>query len=273
MIYIVDSDPTFRETLREEVSGAGYGTSVYETGADGFGAIEGTVPDMVVLGLDLADQSGLDILATIRSDADERVAKVPVIVISTTGALGEISEAIKLHISDYIVRQTYRSGDLPAKVRKHLANTGGISASPAVAQSAGGAAPALPGHEMSILIVEDDKFLRDLAVQKLEKEGIKTFAAMDGEQGIAIATKEIPDVILLDILLPGIDGFEVLTRVKQDPALVRTTVIMLSNFGQREDIDRAKKLGAEQFLIKASYTLDEIIQEVKKVISKKQNPV
>lgn len=265
MIFVVDADQAFRETLREELSAAGYGVSVFESGTEAFSAIEASVPEMVVLAIELPDQSGLDILATIRSDADERVAKLPTVVISASGALGEISEAIKLRISDYIVRQTYRPGDLPAKVRKHLANTGGIPAGPSTA-----IAPAI--HEMSILIVEDDKFLRDLAVQKLEKEGIKTFAAMDGEQGIAIATKEIPDVVLLDILLPGIDGFEVLTRIKQDPALVKTTVIMLSNFGQREDIDRAKKLGAEQFLIKASYTLDEIIQEVKKVISRKQHP-
>jgi CheY-like chemotaxis protein len=72
--------------------------------------------------------------------------------------------------------------------------------------------------------------------------------------------------VLLDILLPGIDGFEVLTRMKQNPQLDKIVVIMLSNFGQKEDIERAQKLGAQKFLIKANYTLDEIVKEVEDTI-------
>ncbi len=118
-----------------------------------------------------------------------------------------------------------------------------------------------------LLIIEDDKFLRELAVQKLIKDGLDVSAAMDGEQGVLIAEKTIPDIILLDILLPGIDGFEVLKRVRANPALAGTRMIMLSNFGQTEDVEKAKAAGADRFLIKANYTLDEIIAIVREVLA------
>jgi CheY-like chemotaxis protein len=107
-----------------------------------------------------------------------------------------------------------------------------------------------------ILLIEDDQFLQALAVQKFTKEGFQTLSAMDGERGIMLAEKEIPDVILLDILLPGIDGFAVLTRMQANPALQSVHVFMLSNYSQPEDVAKAQALGAERFLIKADYTLD-----------------
>lgn len=268
-VLIVDADTDFREKIREELYGAGFDVTIVEGGIEAIDAVRTAPPQILIVAIELPDMTGLDVLRTLRGDEDSRVSGVSAIVVSNTGAIEEISEAIKMHISDYLVRQTYHSGDIIAKVRKHM-QSGTDMPSPAQGYTS---QASVPVHEMSLMIVEDDKFLRDLAVQKLEKEGIKTFAAMDGEQGIAIATKEIPDVVLLDILLPGIDGFEVLTQIKANPQLVNTTVIMLSNFGQREDIDRAKRLGAEQFLIKASFTLDEIIEEVKKVISRKQQSV
>ncbi|OGZ07526.1 MAG: hypothetical protein A3D65_06070 [Candidatus Lloydbacteria bacterium RIFCSPHIGHO2_02_FULL_50_13] len=118
-----------------------------------------------------------------------------------------------------------------------------------------------------LLIVEDDKFLRELAVQKLFKEGLDVSSAMDGEQGVLLAEKVIPDVILLDILLPGIDGFEVLKRIRANPAFNETRVIMLSNFGQNEDLEKAKAGGADKFLVKANFTLDEIVAVVREILA------
>jgi len=118
-----------------------------------------------------------------------------------------------------------------------------------------------------VLIIEDDQFLRDLATQKLRKEQLDVDSAMDGEQGIAIAEAKIPDVILLDILLPGIDGYEVLKHVRANPVFQKTSIAMLSNFGQREDIEKALKAGADQFFVKANYTLDEIVEGVKKMLA------
>ena len=115
----------------------------------------------------------------------------------------------------------------------------------------------------TILIIEDDKFLRELIVRKLIKEGYDISQAIDGEEGIKKVKEEKPDLVLLDLILPGIDGFEVLSRVKEDPTLALTPVIILSNLGQKEDVERGLKLGAVDYLIKAHFTPGEIIDKVK----------
>ncbi len=114
-----------------------------------------------------------------------------------------------------------------------------------------------------ILIVEDDKFLRELITRKLTQENFTISEAVDGEEGLKKIKEEKPDLVLLDLILPGIDGFEVLAKVKDDPALAPIPVIILSNLGQREDVEKGLKLGAVDYLVKAHFTPNEIIEKVK----------
>ena len=114
-----------------------------------------------------------------------------------------------------------------------------------------------------ILIVEDDKFLRELITQKLIREDFEVSEAVDGEEGIRKIKEEKPDLILLDLILPGIDGFEVLSQMKKESTLVSTPVIILSNLGQKDDVERGLKMGAVDYLIKAHFTPGEIIDKIK----------
>jgi DNA-binding response OmpR family regulator len=115
----------------------------------------------------------------------------------------------------------------------------------------------------NILIIEDDRFLRELIARKLIKEDFNISEAIDGEEGIKKIKEEKPDLVLLDLILPGIDGFEVLSKMKEDPSIIRIPVIILSNLGQREDVERGLKLGAVDYLIKAHFTPGEIIEKIK----------
>ncbi|MGE4555155.1 MAG: response regulator transcription factor [Candidatus Paceibacterota bacterium] len=118
-----------------------------------------------------------------------------------------------------------------------------------------------------ILIVEDDKFLRELLLSRLSKE--KEFSivvAQDGEEGFRKAKEEKPDLVLLDLILPGMDGFEVLKKIKEDPITADTKVIVLSNLGQNEDLERAMNLGAKDYLVKAHFTLEEIINKIRQYL-------
>ena len=114
-----------------------------------------------------------------------------------------------------------------------------------------------------ILIVEDDKFLRELISHKLIKEGYDIIEAADGEEGIKKAMEEKPDLVLLDLILPGIDGFEVLYRMKASPETSSIPVIILSNLGQKDDVEKGMRLGASDYLIKAHFTPGEIIGKIK----------
>jgi DNA-binding response OmpR family regulator len=117
-----------------------------------------------------------------------------------------------------------------------------------------------------ILIVEDDRFLRELIARKLKNEGYEVLEAVDGEEGLKKIKEEKPDLILLDLILPGIDGFEVLAKAKEDPNIAQIPVIILSNLGQREEIERGLKLGAIDYLIKAHFTPGEIIEKIKNIL-------
>lgn len=117
-----------------------------------------------------------------------------------------------------------------------------------------------------ILIVEDDNFLRELIRRKLLKEGFEVSEALDGEDGLKKIKKEKPDLVLLDIILPMLDGFEVLARLKGDAEVKDIPVVILSNLGQKDEVERGLKLGAVDYLVKANFTPSEIIAKLKKLL-------
>lgn len=119
-----------------------------------------------------------------------------------------------------------------------------------------------------ILVVEDDKFLRELLVRKLKTEGFEISVAVNGEEGIKKIQEQLPQLVLLDLVLPGIDGFEILKQIKSDPKTNKIAVIILSNLGQQEEVERGVRLGADDYLIKAHFTPDEIVKKSKRMLEK-----
>lgn len=117
-----------------------------------------------------------------------------------------------------------------------------------------------------ILLIEDDKFISNMIVEKLKKAGLVVNLAEDAESGLAKIQKEKPDLILLDIILPGMDGYEFLEKLKADKELSSISVLILSNLGQKDEIERGLKLGAKDFWIKAYHDLDEIVQKTKQLL-------
>jgi two-component system, OmpR family, response regulator len=115
----------------------------------------------------------------------------------------------------------------------------------------------------SILVVEDDKFLRELLTKRLADEKFEVHAAIDGEESFKILNSSKVDLILLDIILPGVNGFEILKRLKEDPTIASIPVMMLTNLGQQSDMERGKDLGAEDYMVKADFTPREIIERIK----------
>ncbi len=119
-----------------------------------------------------------------------------------------------------------------------------------------------------VLIVEDDEFLRSLTAKRLEKENYAIEVAVDGENAISLLDTLKPSIILLDLLLPGKDGFEVLKKIRSTEAVKNVPVVIFSNLGQKEDIEKAKALGVEDFLIKANFTLDDVVGKINKLVNK-----
>ena len=116
-----------------------------------------------------------------------------------------------------------------------------------------------------ILLVEDDGFLASIYAQKLEVEGFDVSLATNGEDGLRLAMKDHPALILLDLIMPKLDGFQVLERLKGDAETKAIPVLVLSNLGQKEDVDRCMALGAAGYLIKAHTLPHETIVKVKEL--------
>lgn len=117
-----------------------------------------------------------------------------------------------------------------------------------------------------VLLVEDDVFLSGIYQKKFEMEGYKISTADNGEKGLADAKKKKPDIILLDILLPKMDGFSVLKELKADASVRDIPVILLTNLGQKDDVAKGLEAGAVDYLIKAHFKPSEIVEKVKQVL-------
>lgn len=119
-----------------------------------------------------------------------------------------------------------------------------------------------------ILIVEDEELIAELLEKKLKKEGYEILVAKDGEEGLILIKKEKPDLILLDIVMPKMGGFEVMEEMQKDEELKKIPVIIISNSGQPVELERAQKLGARDWLIKTEFDPKEVIEKVVKQIGK-----
>lgn len=117
-----------------------------------------------------------------------------------------------------------------------------------------------------VLFIEDEPTLQKTVGHILEQEGYEVINATDGEMGLAKAKDVIPDVILLDLILPKMDGFEVLAGLKKDPATKEVPVLVLTNLESAKDVERALALGATNYLVKANYELEEVVEKVKESI-------
>lgn len=120
-----------------------------------------------------------------------------------------------------------------------------------------------------VLIIEDDRFLRELIAQKLEREKFQVMQAADGEDGLRKLSEQRPNIVLLDLILPGLSGFDVLKKIKEGSENTSLPVVILSNLGQREDVEKGLSLGASDFLIKAHFTPQEIIVKIQAILSGK----
>lgn len=119
-----------------------------------------------------------------------------------------------------------------------------------------------------ILIIEDDEFLLRMYTAKLTLEGYRVISAVDGDKGIRSAIKHNPDLILLDLILPKKDGFEVLKELKAKSETKNIPVLVLTNLGQKQDIDRCFALGVTDYLIKAHFIPSEVVVKINRILEK-----
>jgi len=121
--------------------------------------------------------------------------------------------------------------------------------------------------QKSILFIEDESALQKTFGDILTQEGYSMVSALDGELGLKLAKEKKPDLILLDLILPKIHGFDVLKKLKEEDETKEIPVIVLTNLERLEDVSKALELGAATYLVKADYGLEEILEKIKKTVA------
>ncbi len=117
-----------------------------------------------------------------------------------------------------------------------------------------------------ILIVEDDISLRDVYSSRLQAEGYQLVLAANGEEALSVAVRERPDLVLLDVMMPKISGFDVLDIIRTTPEIAHTKVIMMTALSAAADRERGEKLGVDKYLVKSQVTLEEVVTTIKGVL-------
>ncbi|MFA5954340.1 MAG: response regulator [Patescibacteria group bacterium] len=128
--------------------------------------------------------------------------------------------------------------------------------------------PTKTGSGKKILIIEDEAFLAEMYDTKFRDLGYTVILGHDGMQGVQLMKKERPDLVLLDIIMPGVDGYEVLKMVRKDPETKDLLIVVLSNLGQEEEITKGLQLGADDYLVKSDLTPSQLVEKIESVMQR-----
>lgn len=277
-IVIAEDDAVLNEALAIKLKKDGYIVDKAEDGIVALEKIRANKPDCILLDILMPRKGGIQVLEEIH--ADPALNDIPVIIISNSGQPVEVRRAQELGARGFLIKAVFNPNDVLEKVKsvlsgkkeelpkelggfaQNISSTGAVE-KPAVDQPA--TAPA-SSTKTFVLVIEDDKFLRELLVRKLASEGFDVQNAIDAQAAFTILAERKPSIILLDLILPGVSGFEILEKIKADPKIADVPVVILSNLGQKEDLDKAIALGAKDFMVKANFTLDEIVTKVRSIV-------
>ncbi len=260
-IAIIEDEEILRHVLAKKFEQEGFTVLQAADGLAGLELIQSQKLDVILLDIVMPKMNGFDVLKQLPVDPKAP----PVLVIANSGQPVEIDRAMNLGARTYLVKAQNTPAQIVEKVKSvlHIAPTSTpeapSKATPRDLRDANGA---------RILLIEDDQFLRELMTTKLKREGFDVLIAVDGREGASMIQTERPQLVLLDIILPGLDGFSVLqqTRTSSDPKVATIPIVLLSNLGQDSDVQKGRQLGATDYLIKANLTIDEIIKKIRRYL-------
>lgn len=255
ILIVLEEDLFLGNVINEKIKKEGFETLFINNARIALSQMENFKPDLVILDISLKTISPFKVLE--EKNARQDLRQIPVITISPSGDVDEIRRVLDLGVRDYIVKSQFSADELASKVKIQLLKTGKKDGK-----------NVLEGRK--IMWVEDDQFLSNLIARKLSQQKSQLLFSRTGEEALKVLEQDQPDVILLDLLLPGISGFDVLKAVKSNNKLKNIPVIILSNFTQNNEIEKTRAMGADRFLTKATVVLDDIVKEIQNVLFEKQ---
>lgn len=254
LIILVEDEEILSKLLIQKLEKAGYEVKSAVDGESGLALIMENKPDLVLLDMVLPKLNGFGIMEKL---VEQKILPdLPVIIISNSGQPVEIERANKMGIRDYLIKVNFNPDEVLMKVNNIFSSSGQQPASVGVFGSESN------NEVRNILIVEDDMFMAGLLEKKFKQGKFKIMRASSAGQARETLSSNQVDLILLDVVLPGTDGFTFLRELKASEKFRNIPVMITSNLGQQDEIERGISDGAADYIIKAHSTPSEIVGKV-----------
>ncbi|MEA3449892.1 MAG: response regulator [Patescibacteria group bacterium] len=269
-ILIIEDEEVLVQVISAKLNKVGYSVEIAVNGEEGLKKINDYQPDLILLDIVMPKVNGYEVLEQMQKEG----IKIPVIIISNSGQAVEIEKAETLGAVDFLVKANFSPEEVLTKVKNYLTQALNAGQLESKTEKKSEIKPEINKEVqqlgVKIFLVEDDSFLSDICGKKLINEGYSVYTAVDGKEAVNGIAQAKPDLVLLDIILPSMDGFQVLSaiRLNQDEKVSNVPIIMLSNLGQEEDVKKAMDAGANDYLIKAHFTTEDIINKIKEILAK-----
>lgn len=258
-VMIIVGDAAFGDQLSAALKNDGYeNVFLVRNGTEGLKSLYDILPHLVLLDVSLQGIDGYQLLA--KKQAENLLAKIPVFLLSTQGVPINMRDVPSGSVTEYIMALHADPAEIVTKVDRHFGHEAAGSSGGEAALAAGN------GAKRKLLWIEDDKLIGTILSKKFVTSGFDLFHAKNGEEAMEALKTSIPDVIAVDLILPGMSGFDILQTMNQDERLKKIPKMVLSNLSKPADIEKARSLGAQKFLVKAATSLDQIVSEVRAMI-------
>jgi CheY-like chemotaxis protein len=270
-IIVVEDDPMLGEIYEKKFSEAGFEMKLVTSGKAVQAEVENYQPEMVLLDIVLPDMDGYEILEALSKKTTTR--SVPVYVFSNLSAKEDVERATSLGAKGFITKSSFTPSQLVEEVKKILGSQGaGVEDAPAPAATptASGAEKAISNQQESngskILIIEDEDVFIEMFGDKLKQEGFEVVSAKNGKWGLKEAEEGGFSCILLDMMMPAMNGYEAVKELRSSEKTKDTPIIILSNSALDSEVQQALALGANEYYIKTQVTPGEVVDRVKELI-------
>lgn len=268
-ILIIEDEEHLSEMYKMKFEQEGYSAITANDGLAGVEAAKKAKPDLILVDLVMPKMDGYQVLKEIRADKD--IKDIKVYILSNLSQDKEITNGFQRGADGYLIKANLTPAQLARKVNEIFAGEKVGLKKPKVSLPKENEQKTenkveFSGPRPRILVIDDEEAITGMYKLRLEQTGYEVEVAGNGAWGLKLACQGGFDLIVMDMVMPAMDGYEMLKKIKLCDKCKNTPIIVLSNSAQDSDIDKAKKLGADLFLLKSRITPTKLVKEIKKIL-------